>query len=319
VESRAAVITATLLQVAIAIAKLVAAAVTGSLALLAAGIHSSVDIADQVTFFRAGRRARPSIDGPRDAGDGSGVHYWPLVSSTLLFGAGAGACLSLGIAWLVAGGNGVPAPSWTLAVLGLSAVVEGASWLIGARKLSRALQGASCWRFLRDSRDPALIAVVAQDTAALLGLLLASAGILGDRLLGTRLLEPIAAICIGLGLGGVSLVLARERRTLPGNGGAGSESIRRLRAAIAQEPGVAAVGGIWMLQLGADELLVSCEIELRRELLGRSAEEAIHRVERAARAAEPRASRVLVGVEPSRWHRASRTARAPGRGAGRSS
>jgi cation diffusion facilitator family transporter len=301
VESRAVVLTATLLQVAIAIGKLVAAAVTGSLALLADGIRSSIDIADQVTFFRARRRVRPSGDGPRDAGDGSRVHYWPLVSSTLLFGAGAGACLALGLAWLVAGANGVPTPSWTLAVLGLSAIVEGASWLIGARKISQALYGASFWRFLRDSRDPALIAVVAQDTAALLGLLLAFAGILGDRLLGTRLLDPIAAICIGLSLGGVSLVLARERRTLLGNGGAGSESIQRLRMAIAQEPGVAAVGGIWTLQLGPDDLLVSCEIEFRGELLGRSAEEAIHRVERAARAAEPRASRVLVAVESSGW------------------
>lgn len=279
-EPSAAVITATLLQVAIAIGKLVAAAVTGSLALLSAGIHSSIDVADQVLFFRARRT-------------------WRVVSSTLVYGAGAGACLALGIAWLVTGRDGASTPRWTLAVLGVSAVVEGASCLVGAGKISRALHGMSFWGFLRGSRDPALIAVVAQDAAALLGLLVASAAVVGDRLLGTRALEPVAAICIGLDLGAVSLVLARERRTLLGDGETGTESLQRLRTAIAGEPGVAAVRGLWTLPLGPDELLVSCEIAFHPELLGRSAEEAIHRVERAARAAEPRASRVLVGVESS--------------------
>jgi cation diffusion facilitator family transporter len=291
---------------------LVAGAATGSPALLATGIHSFVDTADQLISFRAQHRARPSAGGQRAADDYQGAHHWSLIHSMLVLGAGAGACLALGLARLSGVGDGAGGSRWGYAVLGISAVVEGASWLVGARKVERARGATSRWRFLRESTDPALVAVVAQDSAALLGVLLAIAGVLGSRLLGLPWLDPIAAMCIGLTLASAALVLARERSVLAGSGGAGSASIERLRTAIAREPGVAAVGGIWTLHLGPDELLVGCEIQFRGDLIGDSAEEAIDRVERAARAAEPRASRVLVGVEPSRWRATSAGERRPG-------
>lgn len=293
---------ATLVQLAIATAKLVAAAVTSSTALLAEGIHTLADVADQLIWLRARGVARATEGGQgEDAGDANQVYFWSLIASTLVLGGGGAACLALGVMRFPVARGGGPGASWAFAALGISAVVEGASWAVGMRKVARARNGVSVCRFLRESRDPALTAVVAQDTAALLGLLLAFLGTLGDHLLGIPWLDPVAAMGVGLTVAGVALLLARERRTLVGSKGAGSNSVGRLRRAIARDPNVAAVGGIWTLQLGPDDLLVSCQIEFRGDLLGEAVEEAIDRVERAARAAEPRASRVLVGVESSRW------------------
>jgi divalent metal cation (Fe/Co/Zn/Cd) transporter len=319
-QSRAAVVAVLVVKLTIATAKLVSAALTGSAALLASGVHSLVDAADQLIFFRAQRRSgaaqgrQPGVPGVEDRHD---VYYRAIVSSTALLGAGAGACLLVGLAPPVRVGAHA-AWGWSAVVLAVAAIVEGASWLVGVRHLVRAARGAPLRHFLRESREPALTAVVAQDTAAVLGLLLTALGVVGRSALGLPLLDSIAAVGVGVLVAGEALVLARERRALAGGESAGREAIQRLRSAIAQDPSVAAVSGVWTLQLGPDELLVSCQIEFRRDLLGAPAEEAIDRVEMAARAAEPRASRVLVAVEPSRPRHATgtRTEHASGAGSG---
>lgn len=295
--SGAPVVIATVISISLAAAKLVVAAITGSVALLAAGLQSTVDAADQLLAFRAYRRAGSATDAPTIL-HGREARYASLVSSLVIMGLGAGASIVVGLIRLGHGGDGGGAASAAYAILGASAVLQGASWIVGARKVAQARARRSSVG-TRGHVDPALKAVVAQDTGALLGTLIAFLGILGDRLLGLRALEPVASMGIGLTIAGVSLVLARERRTLL-LGESGSESIERVRSAIAKEPGVKSVGEVWAVELGPDELLISCQVEFRQDVVAAPVEDVMSRVEEAARSAEPRASRVFVAVERPR-------------------
>jgi divalent metal cation (Fe/Co/Zn/Cd) transporter len=179
-------------------------------------------------------------------------------------------------------------------------VFQAGSWIVGASKIAQGRNGGSPLRIFRAGVGPGLMAVVAQDTAALLGILFAFLGILGDRVLGLRILDPIASMCIGVLVAGMALVLARERSSLLLGETAWTDSIQRVRSAIQREPSVASVGEVWGMHLGPDELLVSCEVAFQHDPPGVTAEEAIDRVEKAARAAEPRASRVFIAVQSAR-------------------
>jgi cation diffusion facilitator family transporter len=299
VESSAATVIATLTNVAIGTAKLLVGAVGGSSAMIAEGFHSVVDTADQLLTFRAHRVTRRRADGHAflDARD---AHYTSLAISLVVFGAGAGVAFVSGLARLAQGVNQeVGAAGWSYAVLGAAAVFQGVSWIVGVRKAAQAPGAGWLSRPFQPPLDPASRAVLAQDTAALVGLLLAWLGIIGDRVLGLHVLDPIASMCIGLLVAGMGLVLARERKGLLMGEGAGSESIQRVRRAIAAEASVASVGDVRVLQVGPDELMVTCEVEFRRDLAGAPVHEAIDRVEEAVRSAEPRASHVFVGVERS--------------------
>ncbi len=289
-ESRTAVIVAGVANLAIAVMKFLAAAVTHSSAMLSEGIHSLVDTADQVLLLFGEQRSKKPADDEHPFGYGHELYFWTLVVSLLIFGVGGGVSFYEGVRRLGSGAT-LEDPTWSYVVLAASAVFESVSWVVALRKLGAQRGGRSYWRTFRESKDPLILTVVVEDSAALIGLVIAFLGVLGGHVFGAPALDAIASLCIGVLLMGVALLLARESRSLLVGESAGKESVERMRRSIARERAVVGVGGIWTLQLAPGEILVNCEIAFQP---GAAIEEAIQRVERLIREAEPRARRIFI-------------------------
>lgn len=188
--SRLAIYAALAGNLAIAIAKFVAAALSGSSAMLSEGVHSLVDTVNELLLLYGLRRAARPADATHPFGYGRELYFWSFIVALLVFALGAGVSLYEGIAHLR---NPEPAGSHTLnyVVLGLSMLFEGGSWWVSLREF-RARKGAMGYvQAFRESKDPSLFTVLLEDSAALIGLLIAMLGLLAAQWL--QMPEPPSA------------------------------------------------------------------------------------------------------------------------------
>jgi cation diffusion facilitator family transporter len=202
----------------IAAAKSVAAAVTGSASMVAEAIHSWADTGNEIFLLVADRRARGPADARHPLGRGREAYIWSMFAAIGLFAVGAGVSITHGIHQLV---DPAPASDFGIAyvVLGAAFVLEGVSFLRAvhqARAEARATE-RDVLRHVLITSDPTLRAVVAEDAAALVGILVAFAGVLAHQLTGSPVPDAIGSIVVGLVLAVVSIVLIdRNRRFLVG-------------------------------------------------------------------------------------------------------
>src|SRR5690349_10570936 len=165
----------------IAITKFVAAAVSGSSAMLSEGIHSTVDTGNQLLLLLGIKRSRRPADEDHPYGHGKELYFWSLVVAIMLFGVGGGMSVYEGITHLIHGEARVRNPGWTYAVLAASFFFEGGSFTVAAREFARVKGQGNLWAELRGSKDPSIYTVLAEDLAALIGVVLAFAGIFLGR------------------------------------------------------------------------------------------------------------------------------------------
>ncbi|GAA1923021.1 cation diffusion facilitator family transporter [Nocardioides marmoribigeumensis] len=227
-ESTRTVIIAFFANLAIALAKSVVAAISGSASMLAEAAHSWADTGNQVLLFIADRRGRKDPDATHPFGYGREAYVWSMFAALGLFTVGAAVSVWHGIDQLIAGG-GEGEYTWAYVVLGVSFLFEGASFLQAFRQTrSEAdhLDREVLDHALRTS-DPTLRAVFAEDSAALVGLVIAAVGVGLHQLTGQAAWDAIGSILVGLLLAVVALVLVRRNlRFLTGE-----ESDQRLRQA----------------------------------------------------------------------------------------
>src|SRR5262245_10108133 len=181
-ESRTAVIAAIAGNLAIAITKLIAAAVSGSSAMTAEAIHSLVDTGNGSLLLLGLHRSRKMPDLAHPMGYGRELYFWAFIVAILIFALGGGMSIYEGIIHLI---HPIPIedPLMNYIVLGLAAVFEGVSWIFGWRAFRRAKGRKGILEAVRESKDPTTYMVVFEDSAALLGLVIAFAGVfLGHHL-----------------------------------------------------------------------------------------------------------------------------------------
>src|SRR4051812_24982218 len=184
-------------NIAIAVAKYVAAAVTGSSAMLSEAIHSTVDTGNELLLLYGLRRAKRPADPEHPFGHGLQLYFWTFVVAVLIFGVGAGVSAIEGVNKI---GNPHPLESpWiNYTVLGLALLFEGAVWVVALRAL-RGSKGSLGWfEAVRVSKDPTVFTVLFEDTAAMLGLLVALLGIGLSQSLDRPVLDGVASLVIGL-------------------------------------------------------------------------------------------------------------------------
>ncbi|PFG42692.1 cation diffusion facilitator family transporter [Isoptericola jiangsuensis] len=217
-ESTLTVVVAFVANLLIAIAKSAAAVLTGSASMLAEAVHSWADAGNEVFLLVADKRSRRPADADHPMGFGREAYVWSMFAAIGLFAVGAGVSVVHGIQELVH-----PEPAENLgiayAVLGVAFVLEGISFLQAVRQ-ARAGARASRQDVLDHvvgTSDPTLRAVVAEDAAALVGLVVAFAGVLAHQLTGSAVPDAVGSIVIGVLLGVVAVVLIdRNRRFLVG-------------------------------------------------------------------------------------------------------
>jgi cation diffusion facilitator family transporter len=300
-ESRTAVLAALLGNGALAILKGVAAAVTGSAAMLAETFHSIADTGNQGLLLLGLRLARRPPDAAHPFGHGKNVYFWAFVVSMMLFSLGGAFSIWEAVRKILHPGEHEAAVWWTFGVLGGGVVFEAISLGVAVRSLRQAQDGRSLRQYFHETRDPMLITVVFEDSAALLSLFVAAGGIGLSVATGNVVWDAVASGVIGLVLIGVAVFLAFENYSLLVGESAPGRIQARVREAARGDEAVQAVVAVHTMHVGPHAVLVVLGVHFAEDLTTDRLERAVARVQdRVRRALGGDTDARLVVIEPTR-------------------
>jgi cation diffusion facilitator family transporter len=262
---------------AIAAAKYVAAAITGSSSMLAEAVHSTADCGNQLLLLLGLRRARrpPTLDYP--LGFGKEIYFWSFVVALLLFTIGGLFSIYEGIHKLEAS-EALAAPVLALGVLGFSIAMEAVSMAGALREVNKIRGAQGLWSWFRATRNSELVVVFGEDLAALVGLVFAFAAVLATALTGKPLYDAIGSIAIGALLVAVALAVAIEVKALLVGQGVEPAVRREMIAFLEADPSVERVFELLTLHMGPD-VMVAVKACMREHPGQAALVDAINRVE----------------------------------------
>lgn len=298
-ESKVAVVAAVVGNLTIAIIKFIAAAITGSSAMISEGIHSLVDTGNGGLLLLGMKRAKEPADPDHPFGHGKSLYFWTLVVAVSIFGIGGGMSLYEGVAHIrhVAPEALHSDPTANYIVLAIAMLVEGSSFTIAMRQFWKAKGDMGPWQFIRASKDPSLYTVVLEDSAAMLGLVFAFCGVFFGHLFQNPYLDGVASIVIGLLLMVVAFVLAAETKGLLVGEGASPEVLADIRRRVESDPAVERAGDILTMYMGPYELLVNLGVAFVPGTTAEQMHESIRRIEADLLGAYPECTRVYIEAE----------------------
>jgi cation diffusion facilitator family transporter len=285
--TRKVIYAAILANLGIAVAKFIVAAITGSAAMTAEGIHSAVDTGNELLLLIGERNSTRPPDQHHPFGYGKAVYFWALIVALSVFSLGGGLSIYHGVHGLL-DPKPVVEPEWNYVVLGVAFLFEGYSWNLSRLGLNTYRKdGENLWQAVRASKDASVFTVFIEDSAALIGVLVAALGIALGQLFDNPLFDPAASVAIGLLLVGAAFTLARETGALLVGESIGREETGELRAIICADPAIDKVDRVLTMQLGPDEVLVTASVQFKRGMTIEEVERAIERLEKAVQAHNP--------------------------------
>lgn len=294
-ESRRVVYAGLIGNLLVAATKGVATMITGSAAMLSETIHSVVDSGNEVLLLYGLKRASRPADDNHPFGHGRELYFWSFVVALLVFALGA--CISVyeGVTHLE-DPTPVAHPLASYLVLGFSALFEGSSWIVAWRQFERVSGGRRFWEAFRRSKDPPTFMVLFEDSAALVGILIALLATWGSAGLRLPWADGAGAILIGLVLGATALLLVRESKSLLIGEPANRALVDSVVAIARGETRIAAVNGIATVQMAPAQVVVSLSLEFDPEMRTADIEAQIGALDEKIRSANP--SVVAVFVKP---------------------
>jgi cation diffusion facilitator family transporter len=280
-------------NLAIAVTKFIAAAATGSSAMLSEGVHSLVDTGNGVLLLYGIRQSKKPADEAHPFGRGKELYFWSLIVATLIFSIGGGISIFEGVNHLL---NPAPLgdPAWNYIVLGFAFMFEGLAWSIAYREFRKLKGELGYWTAVRVSKDPTTFTVLFEDSAAMLGLAVAFLGIWLGHALNVPQLDGIASIIIGIILAAVSVFLAYESKGLLIGEGVDPRTLASIRALTKDDPAVLRLVRALSMHLGPNEVLLTMEIQFRPELSTAAVASAIDRLDRLIRAEHPEVRHIFL-------------------------
>lgn len=289
----------------IAIAKFVAAAISGSSAMLSEGVHSLVDTINEILLLHGLRRAARAPTPTHPFGFGRELYFWSFIVALLVFAMGAGISLYEGIVHLrdprPAANHGV-----AYAVLAVSFAFEGTSWWVALREFRRRKGRLGYFAAFRQSKDPSTFTVLLEDSAALLGLLIAFFGLLGAQWLDRPELDGIASIGIAAVLAVTAFLLARETKGLLIGEPAHPHVADSLLAIAGQDPDVRTANGVFTMQMGPNQVVAALSAEFEDARTTPQIEACVGRIEAAARQRHPELTALFIKPQTPQVWRARR-------------
>jgi cation diffusion facilitator family transporter len=271
----------------IAVSKFIVAAITGSAAMLAEGIHSAVDTGNELLLLVGESKSARPADAKHPFGYGKELYFWALIVALSIFSLGGGLSIYHGIESL-RHPEPLQDPTWNYVVLGVSALFEGYSWNVSRKALNKLRKpGASLWQAVHASKDASVFTVFIEDTAALIGLVIAALGIALGHAFNNPYFDPAASVLIGLLLVGAAFTLARETGALLVGESIGLDATRKVREVFEKDPAIDSVASLLSMQLGPDEALLTAAVQFRRGMRIDEVEDAIERLEKAVMALYP--------------------------------
>ncbi|MGP9694556.1 cation diffusion facilitator family transporter [Brachybacterium sp. AOP25-B2-12] len=257
-----------LANILIAVAKTVVAGITGSASMLAEAVHSWADTGNEVLLLIGERRARRPADEDHPLGFGRSGYVWAMFAAIGLFAVGAGVSVWHGIQSLGAPEEGGAAYGWAYLVLALSFVLEGTSFLQSVRQTRAGASGRLRHpiRFIRVTSNPMLRAVFFEDFAALIGIGIATAGLVLHQVTGDPVWDAIGSILVGLLLGVIAINLIRRNSDfLTGEGGTPFLE-RQILTTLVTDPAVERVSFLHTEWIGPERLFVVAAVDMAGDL-----------------------------------------------------
>lgn len=295
--SSKSIIAALLANLGIAIAKFVGAAITGSSAMISEGIHSIVDTGNQILLLFGLKKSQKAPDESHPFGHGKDFYFWTLIVAILLFSIGGGMSVYEGIRHLEHP-EPIEDPYINYIILGLGVILEGAAWVMAFKALRKGkyTRGRSFFKAIKKSKDPATFAVLFEDTAAVLGLIIAAVGVFLSTTFDNPAFDGYASILIGIILSVVAILLAYESRGLLIGESADKELVNDINKIVARDPMVVKNKCPLSMHFGPEEILVALDVQFKREEAGKL-EAAIQRLEENIKKAHPEVKRIFIEAQ----------------------
>lgn len=305
--SRLVVYAALVGNLCIAIAKFVAAGLSGSSAMLSEGVHSLVDTTNELLLLYGLHRAEKRPDTLHPFGYGRELYFWSFIVALLVFAAGAGVSVYEGIQHIR---HPEPATNHTVSyvVLGISFAFEGVSWWVALREF-RASKGSQGWfEAFRRSKDPTTFTVLLEDSAALLGLGFAAIGLAAAQWLDMPVLDGVASLCIAGVLAATAFLLARETKGLLVGEPAHPHVARRIMAVANTDADLRNANGVITMQMGPDQVVAMLSAEFEDDRATPQIEACITRIEHAVKQEYPELVALFVKPQTPEVYRTRRAA-----------
>lgn len=297
-ESKASIYSALAANLAVAVAKFAAAAVTGSSAMLSEGIHSVVDTSNELVLLLGLRLSKRPADATHPFGHGKELYFWTLIVAIMIFAVGGVISAYEGFLH-VSQPRPLESPKWNYIVLGCAFVFESVSLTVAYREF-RNLHRGGMWRAIRDTKDPTTLAVMFEDSSDLAGLVIAFLGVFLGHAFGNRYLDGVASLVIGFMLAGVAILLAKECHGLIVGEGADPKMLAEIRVLAAADPGIELVGYPLTMYFGPHAILLTLDVQFRKEQSVIDLTASVDRVESAIRERFPDIKRIFIEAESLR-------------------
>jgi cation diffusion facilitator family transporter len=299
--SRKAIYAALLANGLIALTKFIAAFWTGSSSMLSEGVHSLVDTGNELLLLYGLHRARRSPDAARPLGYGRELYFWSFVVALLVFALGAGAALLQGVMH-IATPRPIDDAYVNYIVLAAAFLFEGTSWRVSIAEFRKQKGSAGYFEAFRRSKDPTTFMVLFEDSAALVGILIALAGTWAATTFQLPALDGVASILIGVVLGMTAVLLARETKSLLMGESADPKVVRALVDTALAESAVVTVNGVITVHIGPSQVMVAMSVEFADNLNTAALEAGVAEIEDRIHALHPEVVALFVKPQtPSRF------------------
>ena len=285
------------------VTKLAASMYTGSSAMLSEAIHSLVDTGNQGLILYGMARAKKPADESHPFGYGMELYFWSFVVAILIFAVGAGVSIYEGIE-KIQHPETITDAYINYIVLAVAFVFEGAAWWVAMKEFRRSKGDMGYFEAVRQSKDAAVFTVLFEDSAAMLGLIVAFVGIALAEAFELAVLDGVASVIIGLILAAVAGFLAYECKSLLVGEGASNPVVRGIRAVAEGEDGVKGVNELRTMHLGPADVLVNISLDFDNTLSANDIERLISKMERDIKTAYPQVKRLFVEAQSLTAHRA---------------
>jgi len=283
----------------VAVVKFLVAYFSGSSAVMAEAVHSLSDTVNQVLLLTGINLSHRPASAKHPFGRGKEQFFWSFLVSLVVFGVSATFSISQGILRI---GRPAQVSYLFLTVLSLAAiaVIEGAALLVTRRHIDRRMQALKLRdirHFFQVSKDPVVMATFLEDVVALLGVVIALAGVLLTYITGDGFFDAAASIAIGVALAVYGVILAFESKDLLIGEGIGRRDIADIEQTLEGFPEVVSVMDIRGIYFGPEDIVLGLEVEFRDGLRTEELEAAVDKIEKAIRNLSPRYRHIYVEAE----------------------
>ncbi len=280
----------------IAILKFIVALLSRSSALLAEAFHSVADTGNQALLLLGMKRSQRPRDREHPFGYGKAQYFWSFVVANMLFMVGAVAAVFEGVG-KIRNPHPLERTHLIYLVLGVSIFIESIAFSIAVREFLRQKTHDSIWEEIKGSKDISLIVVLLEDSAAMVGLLIALAGTYLVQVTGNPLMDGVASILIGVLLAFVAVFLANEVRKLLIGESASDENLSLIRKTVETFPEVNSIGEMSTMHMGPDDILLAVNVDFRDDVTLGELEKVIDRIEREISEKVPAVKQIFIEAD----------------------